>query len=112
VVNVVLHTLAGAVHGRSAMKVYARLLLTMGRVFTTLGVPAAHAAAAHAVMAQTISPSDSGGDRDDTRSRSCGSDKRWGYGDGYSHQNTSDEELCKSYGRGPEEPPKMEAPKK
>jgi len=96
------------------MKVSARLLLTMGMVLTTLGVPVAHAAAApaHTVMAQLISPSHDEGDRDDTRSRSCGSDKRWGYGDGYSHQNTSDEELCKSYGRGPEEPPKMEAPKK
>ena len=95
------------------MKVYARLLLPMGTVFTTLGVPVAHAVApAHTVMVQPISPSHEDPDKDDVRSRNCGSEHRWGYGDGYSHQNTSDEELCKSYGRGPEEPPKMEAPKK
>jgi hypothetical protein len=97
------------------MKLYARLLLTMGMVLTTLGVPVAQATAAqaHTVMAQPISPShDDSGDKDDVRSRSCGSEKRWGYGDGYSHQNQSDDELCKSYGRGPEEPPKMEPPKK
>jgi hypothetical protein len=64
-------------------------------------------------MAQPISPShEEPGDRDDVRSRNCGSEHRWGYGDGYSKQNTSDEELCKSYGRGPEEPPKKDEPKK
>ena len=97
------------------MKRYALLLLTIGMVLATLGAPVAHATAApaHTVMAQLVSPSDEGpGDRDDTRSRSCDSEHRWGYGDGYSHQNASDEDLCKSFGRGPEEPPKNPEPPK
>ena len=68
------------------MKPYSRLLVAMGTVLMTFGAPAAHAAVGHPVVIQH--------DKDDYRSRTCGDEHRWGYGDGYSHQNASDKDLC------------------
>jgi hypothetical protein len=76
------------------MKLRTRLLVTMGTVLMTFGAPAAHAVAG----IQTVS--DHHGDKDDYRSRTCADDHRWGYGDGYSHQNAHDSDLCENTAEG------------
>ena len=80
------------------MKLYSRLLVTMGTVLMTFGAPAAHAAAVHAAVIQQDHTSS--GDNDDWASRTCGNEHRWGYGDGYSHQNASDKDFCNNTAEG------------
>jgi hypothetical protein len=77
------------------MKRSARVLLAAGTAALTMfGAPVARASVVHPPSTYHESP---GNDPDD-RASGCGSEHRWGYGDGYSHQNADDPDFCRSRG--------------